>query len=117
MKPLLDPTLNSADASVDHSGGAIPCQNMYRFSATCVMTGSSTGAVKIQVSNDVVNPTEPMGTPANWVDLPSASSTISGAGTTLIASTEICYQYIRAVYTHNNGSAGTITVNIKTIGA
>src|SRR5579872_4422788 len=86
---------------------AIPTQNVLSVSAQAVATGGSVaGTAKLQASNDNVT-TGSGAVPTNWTDIASATVSVSAAGTFLIPKTEICYQWIRVVYT-NSGTGGTI---------
>lgn len=108
--------MNVLDGSIDEASSAIPTAQIVWISAQIVVAGSSTGALKLQYSNDVVNPVVTGWAPSHWIDITSASSTVSGAGTTGIQKIEICAAWIRAVWTHNNGSAGTVACNIQIAG-
>lgn len=107
-----DTTTNSA---------AIDCSDVLQISVQAVSTGTPTATVKIQASNDT-----PIGkpgqngvpwVPTNWTDVPSATVSLSAAGSKLIPKTDLCYQFIRIVFTSSSGDTGTTAVNIKTIGA
>ena len=89
---------------------AIPSLNLFSCSAQVTATGSAAGTLKIQASNDDI----PNGPPVNFSDIPSATIAVSGAGTFLIPKTDLCYQYIRLVYT--NSGTGTISVVLKALG-
>lgn len=119
MRSNVSANINALDASKDEAGVAIPIQQIYAVSAQIVSTGSSTGTVTIQVSNDPVNicTVDANGkfVPVNWSNLATAI-TVTAASITQLAKTDVCNQWLRAIYTHNNGSAGTITVNINTQG-
>lgn len=117
MRQVLDNVFNSLDASVNQSPSFIPSTNWFNVSVQCVVTGASTGSLKLQFSNDIVDPTLQLTAPTHWSDIPSAAVTISGPGVFGIAKTDLCYQFIRLVYVKNNGSAGTISANIKALGA
>lgn len=90
---------------------AIPAQNLFNCSAQLAATGSAAGTLKIQASND--NPVNGAA-PTNFSDIPSASIAVSGAGAFLIPKTDLCYQYVRLVYT--NTGTGTISVVFKALG-
>ncbi len=92
-------------------------RNLFYMSAQIAATGSAAGTLKIQVSNDEkpVLANDTAWQPTNWSDLSGASVSVSGAGAFLIPKTDLCYQYIRAVYT--NSGTGTISVVIKALGA
>lgn len=91
---------------------AIPAMNLLSCSAQLIGTGSAAGTMKLQASND--NPLSGGNVPTNWNDIPSATVSVSGAGSYLIPKTDICYEYVRVVYT--NSGTGTIAVNFKSIG-
>lgn len=119
MRSNVNVNINVLDASVNENGSVIPAQQLVYCSAQCISTGSSTGTVQLQVSNDPVaklsvdskgNPI-----PVNWSSLGTAA-TITAGSVVYVAEQQICAQFLRAVYTKNNGSAGTITVNINTQG-
>lgn len=97
-------TINSA---------AIPALNLFYCSAQASAVGaSSAGTLKLQASNDEpVNNTPP----TNWSDIPSATVSVSAAGAFLIPKTDLCYQWVRVVYT--NSGTGTISVVFKALGA
>lgn len=116
MRQLVDQVMNALDGSIDHNSAAIQTMNIFQMSAQVVATGASTGTVKLQFSNDIVNPSTPPAAPTHWSDIPSATVSVSAAGVFAIPKTDICYEFVRVVYTHTNGSAGTISVNIKALG-
>lgn len=90
----------------------IPALNLIMMSAQIVTTGSSSGTLKLQASND-----DPVTAdlPTNWSDIPGASVAIGGAGAALIPKIDCCYQWVRVVYT--NAGTGTIAVRFKALGA
>lgn len=113
MIPATVVAMSLLDASADQASVAVPASQKFYVSAQVVVAGSSTGALKLQFSNDTPNPVVTGWAPTHWIDITSASSTVSTAGTTGIQKTEICAAWIRAVWTHNNGSAGTVSVNLQ----
>lgn len=90
---------------------AIPSQNLFQASAQITATGSAVGTLKMQASND-----EPLNgsAPVNWSDIPSATVAVAAAGAFLIPKTDLCYQFVRLVYT--NTGTGTISVVFKALG-
>lgn len=91
---------------------AIPALNLIYMSAQITATGSGAGTLKFQASNDYVVASNAV--PVNWSDIPSASIVVAGAGSYLIPKTEICYEYVRLIYT--NTGTGTISVVFKALG-
>lgn len=91
---------------------AVLTENVLQCSVQFTGTGSVVGTLKLQASNDkVFSPNAPV----NWNDIPSATVSVSAAGSFLIPKTELCYQYIRAVFTLSSGS-GNMSAQLKTIG-
>lgn len=100
-------------AAASINSDAIPTENMLYCSVQVTSTGSSAGTAKLQASND--NPVIGNGmVPTHWTDIASASVAVSGAGSVLIPITNLCYQWIRVVYT--NTGTGTIGAMVKIIG-
>ena len=91
---------------------AIPALNLFYMSAQIATTGAAAGTLKFQASNDYSQAAN--FTPTNWSDIPSATVTISGTGAFLIPKTEVCYEYVRLVYT--NTGTGTISIVFKALG-
>ena len=119
MRINVTQNLSAADASQNETGVAIPINQVFSISAQVIVTGSSTGSLQLQVSNDPQQglQVDSKGNfiPNNWSNLGSAV-TVTTAGVQLVPQTQVCYSWLRAVWTKNNGSAGTITVNIASQG-
>jgi hypothetical protein len=111
MRPLNDNIILSQTAATITTA-AIPALNLFSCSAQITSTGSGSGTLIIQASND--DPTSPTMPPTNWSPIPSATVTVTGAGAFLIPKTDLCYQYVRLVYT--NTGTGTISVVFKALG-
>lgn len=88
------------------------------FSASLVVVGTGTlaGAVKLQYSNDPRGePNEFSPSPTNWVDIPSATVSLTAAATVGIAKIDVCYNWLRAVMGTPTGT-GTAKMILKTNG-
>jgi len=85
------------------------------FTSVCG-DATAAGTVKLQVSNDLVsNGTRNNFTPTNWSDIPNATSTIaSGVGPAIVIG-NMCFSYIRAVYTRTSGGSTTIQVLMNSL--
>jgi len=103
--------LNAADASTNQTSAAIDVREDVYISVHNISTGTATGTVKLQGSNDNITSGT---TPTNWVDIPSASVAITAASQTTIPSQLISYMYVRVVYTFTS-LTGTITSKVKTM--
>jgi len=96
------------------TSAAIPAVNLFYCSAQASVVGAGSGTLKLQASNDDTNG-ESNTVPTNWSDIPLATVSVTGAGAFLIPKIDLCYQYVRLVYT--NTGAGTINVVFKALGA
>lgn len=115
MRQSVYPDINNADASVSQNGTPILSREMFAISAQAVVTGSATGTLKLQFSNDIIAQGLNLTVPTHWSDITGATVAIAGAGTYAIPKTEICYEYVRSVYTAASGT-GSISVNSKVLG-
>jgi hypothetical protein len=84
-----------------------PSQQLTFMVCACiqaVFTGSPSGTLKLQISNDNIN----------WSDYTGSSSTVSGAGNFAWIITDIGYPWIRVTYNPGSGSGSlNITINGK----
>lgn len=103
-----------SQAAATITTAAIPALNLFNVSAQATAVGAgAAGTLKIQASND--EPVAANAVPTNWSDIPSATIAVAGAGAFLIPKTDLCYQWIRFVYT--NSGTGTISARFKALGA
>ncbi len=117
MRAINAPIMTALSAAVSQASAAVPTSQVFYISVQAVVTGTSSGTLKLQFSNDPCEGVK-VPVPTNWIDIPSASVTITGTpGAFGISKTELSYRFIRAVYTFNNAASGTITVTINGMGA
>lgn len=112
--------INSIVTSANITSSAIDMSQIFKMSAQVIVgTGSSTGSLQLQVSNDHSTGAQQFNnqTFTNWSNLGSAVS-VSGSGSTLIAQQDMCYKALRAIYTDGSSGTGTarITVQILCLG-
>lgn len=107
-------------AAADQNGAAIDASQMLAASVQVVTTGTSTGTLKMQFSNDTPAQCTTGSTgklvPTNWTDITSQSVAVAAAGAVGIMKFDCCYQFIRPVWTHTNGAAGTVSVEVNAKG-
>lgn len=110
MRQVVD-IIIKAQTAATLTSAAVDARNLFEVSAQVVTTGTGAGTLKIQASNDA-----PQGSvgPQNWSDITGASVAATGAGAFLIPKTDLCYEYIRFVYT--NTGTGTVLVQFKALG-
>jgi len=117
MRPSNILALNAVAVSgtTAYASAAIECQQLLALSAQCVSTSTATGVLKFQFSNDPKTNLATNNVPTNWIDIPSATVNVTAASTVGIPKTEICYEWVRVVYT-NATNSGTVTVRLKFLG-
>lgn len=86
--------------------------NLFSMSAQIIASGGSVaGVLKAQCSND--NPVKGAA-PTHWNDIASQTVSVSAAGNFIIPKFDVCYEWIRFVYTASGD--GVISSRVKTIG-
>lgn len=93
----------------------IDSRNLLYCSVQMAATGSAAGTLVLQASNDIAGADGVPGPQSNWSPIPSATVSVSGAGAYMIPKTDLCYQWVRVVYT--NSGTGTISAVFKALGA
>lgn len=122
MRQAVIVALNEVDGSEDQSSEAIDSRNMLQISVQVISSDLSTGDVSIEVSNDpiqqlIYNGNNASNTPQNWSPIIDASVSVTEAGVYLIEKLDVCYNFIRVVFTAEDDSGdGTITAYVKSTG-
>jgi hypothetical protein len=112
MRQINDPIIPLRTAA-SVTTAAIPSLNLFCCSVQISATGSAGGTLVLQASND---DSEAAGfVPTNWSNIPGATIAVTGAGAFLIPKTDLCYQWVRLIYT--NTGTGTIGCVFKALGA
>lgn len=112
---------NAINSTSGYTSPYIPLKSIYLFSIAAIMTGSPSGTIKLQASNDPeTNDTQtnssgtaPAVGPTNWVDIANSTFTISASGETMWNVTNVAYNYVRVVYAGSGSSTTTIIFNGK----
>lgn len=103
--------------NVSSNGVAIPLKNIFMFALSANVTGTPTGTIKLQVSNDPeTNDTQPSANPrpipTHWVDLANSSFSLSASGETMWNVQYVGYNWVRVVYTDGSSGSSTATMTI-----
>lgn len=116
MKYLSNIVLSASDTT-SQTSSKIDSNQLLGASFHCIFGDSTVaGSVKIQASNDPA-PTNYTAqynfTPTNWVDIPSASATITAGAPVLITipNTSLLFRWMRVVFTE--GTPGTSTILVE----
>ncbi len=101
MKNFTKSIISGADSSNQDSGAIDTGQCVSASFQAFFGDTNAGGTFKIQASNDVpVNVGGvPQFVPTNWVDVPNQSATIVSGGSALLTIANMCYRWIKALYT------------------
>ena len=113
------PIIQSASNATSQNLPAIYAAQLFAISVLAIQGDSSAGGtVKLQASNDFSNSANLQGgfTPVNWIDIPNTSQSVTSGGAVLIPYTQICYQWVRVVWTKSDAGTSTITAEINVQG-
>jgi len=118
MRNLCEQVIVAQNDAVSQASAQIDTGQMFRMSAHAFFSDSTAaGTLVLQASDD---PTQFGNLPSlvkitDWITIPNTSQTVTAGSSVLIPSTEICYRWVRVLWTPSAGS-GTISVNINTLG-
>lgn len=95
-------------------------KNIYTYSIAAIITGTPTGTIALQASNDPeTNDTQnnstnlpPTVAPTNWVTITGSTFTLTAAGETLFNVDAVGYNYVRVTYTDTSGGTSTARLAI-----
>jgi hypothetical protein len=100
----------SLDLGASFSGSGFGLDHLEGYSITASVTGSPTGTLKLQASNNAFNPgrvdlTE--NSDAVWVDVTGSSQAVSASGSFMWNTSSAYYRAVRVVWTRSGGSGAT----------
>jgi len=113
--------------NANYNSPYVQLKNIYTYTMAAIITGTPTGTVQIQASNDPEtndtqvntnysagqNPTNPPSTaPVNWVTIANSSFPVSSSGETMWNVNFVGYNYVRVQYIDASGGTSTATMNI-----
>lgn len=101
-----------ADASVDQTSQAFVIPNIIGWSAQLYITGSATGTIEVEASDDpgISESVAQQNQPVNWTVIAGSSQSISSAGNVMYnyGNATSAYNWIRFVFV-NGGGTGSIS--------
>lgn len=119
MKQLSEIALNAVSDATNQTSKAIDCYSLFRISCQAVFSDTTAaGTVKLQGSNDLssANNLPDLQSPTHWSDIPNTSQTVASGASVLVPATEICYRWVRVVWTQTTPGTGTITATVNALG-
>lgn len=121
MRTFNQQVANLVPLNANYNSPYTPLRNIYTYAMAAIFTGTPTGTVKLQASNDPeTNDTQtnvaagrpPAVGPSNWVDIANSTFTISASGETMWNVNAVGYNYVRVVYTDASGGTSTATMKL-----
>jgi hypothetical protein len=107
------------DDSVAQNSDKIDANQLVSISLLASFTDTDAdGSVKFQFSNDpcLAGNLPATFTPTNWVDVANASATVTAGAAVGIVVPQICYRWLRVVWTPTTPGTGDIVVRINALG-
>ena len=101
--------------NANYTSPYVPLKSIVLYTMAANITGTPTGTVKLQASNDPeTNDTQPLSNspPTHWVDITNSTFTVSSSGETMWNVRDIGYNYVRVVYTDSSSGSSTATMTI-----
>lgn len=123
MRPVTTTIMNALPVNATQSA-VVYATDIVRFSVQAVVTGTPTGTLQLQFSNDKpVGKTPSTFIPTHWTNL-GASVAVGAAGTFAVPAAasapwfnavESSYAYLQLVYADTSGgtATGTVTANME----
>lgn len=126
MRNFSVPMTNSAGAlagtvmNANFASLGYPLTLYYAYSIQVVYTGTPTGTLKLQCSDDPLGNYGntvllPQNQPVNWTDVTTSPVTISAAGNYVWNCWAIGYNWTRLVYTDSSGGTSTAILTVATL--
>lgn len=106
---------NNVVLNTNVNGPFVPLKSIILYTMAAIITGTPTGSIKLQASNDPeTNDTQPLSNapPTNWVDITNSTFVVTTAGETMWNVNNIGYNYVRVVYTDTSGGASTAVMKV-----
>lgn len=102
----------------------IPLKSIFGFSMSATITGTPTGTIKLQASNDadtnetqyntsLLKPPAVLPGSTSWVDIEDSDFAVSAAGTTFWNVSDVNYAWVRVAYVDGSSGASTATAVIR----
>lgn len=98
--------LASSDAASDQTSSALSLNQDFSYSVAATMTSTPAGTLSLQASVDGVS----------YVEITSSPQVIADSGTTIWNVSGANYQYVKCLWVHTAGSAGTVVMKAFTRG-
>lgn len=107
--------------NVNYNSPYVPLKSIILYTMAAIITGTPTGSLKLQASNDPeTNDTQynatasmpPAVGPTHWVDITDSTFAVSASGETMWNVRDIGYNYVRVVYTDSSSGASTATMTV-----
>jgi hypothetical protein len=123
MRTFNQTVATGAPLNGNYNSPYVPLKQIYTYTMAAIITGTPTGTVQIQASNDPeTNDTQynttssplrpPTVAPTNWVTIANSPFSVSSAGETMWNVNYAGYNYVRVQYIDSSGGTSTATMTI-----
>lgn len=121
MKAFNQQIATAVPLNANYTSPYVPLKQIYTYSVCATITGTPTGTIALQASNDPeTNDTQynipgnipPTQVPVNWVTITNSPFAVTTAGSEFWNINYTGYNYVRVIYTDTSGGTSTATMNI-----
>lgn len=107
--------------NANYNSPYVPLKNIYLYSIVAIITGTPTGTIQLQASNDPeTNDTQynvsagqpPAVGPVNWTTITNSPFTLNSSGNEMWNVDGVAYNYVRVQYIDTSGGTSTATMSI-----
>ncbi len=121
MRVFNRPLATAVPLNADYTSTYTPLKSIFTYSMAILITGTPTGTVQLQASNDPetneyqTNTTSgvmPATGPTNWVAIDNSATSVTAAGNIMYNVSDVGYNYVRVQYTDGSGGTSTATATI-----
>ena len=123
MRTFNQQVATNVPLNANYNSPYTPLRNIYTYSITAIITGTPSGTIQIQASNDpetndtqyntVSNPQRPPTVaPTHWVTITNSPFAVTTAGETFWNVNYAGYNFVRVQYIDASGGTSTATMSI-----
>jgi len=106
MRAANDPLITNQILNASFNSQAISLNQIFGYAIQGVITGTPTGTVSLQASNDPNSIS-----PTNWSTITGTSQSVAAAGTFFYNVADVEYTWMRLVYTDGSSGSSTAVMN------
>lgn len=102
--------------NANYNSPSVPLLQVYTYAIQAIITGTPTGTISLQASNDpvlnTISNSRPLTEPTDWNTIANSTFTVTTSGTQFWNVNYTGYNYVRVIYTDSSSGSSTATMTI-----